>query len=106
MPEAEIRAHGDVDAAVLEEDVGVVGRHRQVLRHAAIGGRVGLRVIDMGNLVGSGDAAGIAVITQLAPIDVEFAVQLLVLAHSAAHPCLMDNLGNIALQGGVVSEPE
>ena len=41
---------------------------------APIGGRVGLRVIDMGNLVGSGDAAGIAVITQLSPIDVEFAV--------------------------------
>ncbi len=28
----------------------------------------------MGNLVGSGDATGIAVITQLSPIDVEFAV--------------------------------
>ena len=41
---------------------------------APISGRVGLRVIDMGNLVGSGDAAGIAVITQLSPIDVEFAV--------------------------------
>ena len=41
---------------------------------APITGRVGLRVIDMGNLVGSGDAAGIAVITQLSPIDVEFAV--------------------------------
>lgn len=41
---------------------------------APIGGRVGLRVVDMGNLVGSGDANGIAVITQLSPIDVEFAV--------------------------------
>ncbi len=41
---------------------------------APISGRVGLRVVDMGNLVGSGDAAGIAVITQLSPIDVEFAV--------------------------------
>jgi len=30
-------------------------------------------------------------------IDVEFAVQFLVLAHSHAHPALMDNLGNIAL---------
>ncbi|HEV7915799.1 MAG TPA: DUF294 nucleotidyltransferase-like domain-containing protein, partial [Albitalea sp.] len=30
-------------------------------------------------------------------IDVEFAVQFLVLAHSAAHPALMDNVGNIAL---------
>ncbi|UUZ53554.1 hypothetical protein LP419_33185 [Massilia sp. H-1] len=41
---------------------------------APITGRVGLRVVDMGNLVSSGDAAGIAVITQLSPIDVEFAV--------------------------------
>ncbi len=41
---------------------------------APITGRVGLRVVDVGNLVGSNDANGIAVITQLAPIDVEFAV--------------------------------
>ncbi|MGZ8291979.1 MAG: efflux RND transporter periplasmic adaptor subunit [Telluria sp.] len=41
---------------------------------APITGRVGLRVVDMGNLVGSSDASGIAVITQLSPIDVEFAV--------------------------------
>ena len=41
---------------------------------APITGRVGLRVVDMGNLVGSSDANGIAVITQLSPIDVEFAV--------------------------------
>jgi multidrug efflux system membrane fusion protein len=41
---------------------------------APIGGRVGLRTVDIGNLVGSGDANGIAVIAQLAPIDVEFAV--------------------------------
>ncbi|MTW02254.1 efflux RND transporter periplasmic adaptor subunit [Pseudoduganella ginsengisoli] len=41
---------------------------------APIGGRVGLRVVDVGNLVSTGDANGIAVITQLAPIDVEFAI--------------------------------
>lgn len=41
---------------------------------APISGRVGLRTVDVGNLVSSGDAAGVAVITQLAPIDVEFAV--------------------------------
>ncbi|MBB3121289.1 efflux RND transporter periplasmic adaptor subunit [Pseudoduganella violacea] len=41
---------------------------------APISGRVGLRVVDVGNLVGSGDANGIAVITQISPIDVEFAV--------------------------------
>ena len=41
---------------------------------APISGRVGLRTVDIGNLVGSGDAGGIAVITQQSPIDVEFAV--------------------------------
>ena len=30
-------------------------------------------------------------------MDVEFAVQALVLAHSAAHPALQEDLGNIAL---------
>lgn len=41
---------------------------------APISGRVGLRTIDIGNLVSTGDANGVAVITQLSPIDVEFAV--------------------------------
>jgi len=41
---------------------------------APITGRVGLRAVDIGNLVGAGDAGGIAVITQLSPIDVEFSV--------------------------------
>ena len=41
---------------------------------APIGGRVGLRVVDVGNVVNAGDAAGIAVITQLSPIDVVFSV--------------------------------
>jgi multidrug efflux system membrane fusion protein len=41
---------------------------------APISGRVGLRNVDVGNLVGSNDANGIVVITQLAPIDVVFTV--------------------------------
>lgn len=41
---------------------------------APISGRVGLRGVDVGNLVNPGDAAGIAVITQLAPIDVTFTI--------------------------------
>jgi multidrug efflux system membrane fusion protein len=39
-----------------------------------VGGRVGLRVVDAGNLVNANDAAGIAVVTQLSPIDVQFAL--------------------------------
>jgi multidrug efflux system membrane fusion protein len=41
---------------------------------APIAGRVGLRPIDVGNYIGAGDTNGVAVLTQLAPIDVEFAV--------------------------------
>lgn len=41
---------------------------------APIAGRVGLRVVDIGNVVSASDANGIAVITQTAPIDVEFAL--------------------------------
>jgi multidrug efflux system membrane fusion protein len=41
---------------------------------APISGRVGLRTVDVGNLVNSGDTNGVAVITQVSPIDVLFAV--------------------------------
>ncbi len=39
-----------------------------------IAGRVGLRVVDVGNVVSSGDANGVALVTQVSPIDVEFSV--------------------------------
>ena len=41
---------------------------------APVSGRVGLRPIDAGNYLGAGDTTGIAVITQIAPIDVAFAI--------------------------------
>ncbi|MDP3707251.1 MAG: efflux RND transporter periplasmic adaptor subunit, partial [Polaromonas sp.] len=41
---------------------------------APVSGRVGLRSVDVGNVVNSSDANGIALITQLTPIDVVFAV--------------------------------
>ncbi|MBC7443848.1 MAG: efflux RND transporter periplasmic adaptor subunit [Polaromonas sp.] len=41
---------------------------------APITGRVGLRTVDVGNVVSSTDANGIAVITQVSPVDVLFAV--------------------------------
>lgn len=39
-----------------------------------IAGRVGLRTVDVGNVVSASDANGVALITQLSPIDVEFAI--------------------------------
>ncbi|MDB5966035.1 MAG: secretion protein HlyD, partial [Polaromonas sp.] len=41
---------------------------------APVAGRVGLRAVDVGNVVSSSDANGVALITQVAPIDVVFAV--------------------------------
>ena len=41
---------------------------------APLGGRIGLRAVDPGNMVTAGAATGIATITQMAPIDVKFAV--------------------------------
>jgi len=39
-----------------------------------VSGRVGLKVVDIGNYIAAGDTNGIAVVTTLQPIDVEFAV--------------------------------
>jgi membrane fusion protein, multidrug efflux system len=41
---------------------------------APTAGRVGLRPVDPGNYIAAGDTNGVGVITQIAPIDVEFAV--------------------------------
>lgn len=41
---------------------------------APVTGRVGLRVTDVGNYIGAGDTSGVAVITTVSPIDVEFTV--------------------------------
>jgi multidrug efflux system membrane fusion protein len=41
---------------------------------APVAGRVGLRTVDVGNVISQSDANGVAVITQMTPIDVEFAI--------------------------------
>ena len=41
---------------------------------APIAGRVGLRPIDAGNYIASGAAGGVATITQISPIDVQFSI--------------------------------
>ena len=41
---------------------------------APVGGRVGLRAVDVGNVVNTSDANGIALITQITPIDVVFSI--------------------------------
>jgi multidrug efflux system membrane fusion protein len=39
-----------------------------------VAGKVGLRPVDPGNYIAAGDAGGVAVITQVAPIDIAFSV--------------------------------
>ncbi|MBI2726399.1 MAG: efflux RND transporter periplasmic adaptor subunit [Polaromonas sp.] len=41
---------------------------------APVSGRVGLRAVDVGNVVSSSDANGVVLITQVSPIDVAFAI--------------------------------
>ncbi|HUR90224.1 MAG TPA: efflux RND transporter periplasmic adaptor subunit [Ramlibacter sp.] len=41
---------------------------------APVSGRVGLRPVDVGNFASTSDASGVAIITQLSPIDVQFAI--------------------------------
>ncbi len=60
----------------VETDRGLVKAARVNLGYttlvAPVSGRVGLRGVDVGNYVAPGDATGIVVITQVAPIDVLF----------------------------------
>jgi multidrug efflux system membrane fusion protein len=41
---------------------------------APVTGRIGLRAIDLGNFIQAGSATGLAVITEVTPIDVEFTI--------------------------------
>ena len=78
-------AQQDVDsqAALVKQLEGTVNVDRAAERSAKlnlefsriaapISGRIGLRTVDVGNLVGPGDANGIVTITQVSPIDVAF----------------------------------
>ena len=60
----------------VESDRAAVSTARLNLEYsnvsAPISGRVGLRPVDVGNYVTTGDASGIATITQVTPIDVVF----------------------------------
>ena len=62
----------------IKADQGVVDNARLQLNYARItapiGGRLGLRQVDTGNIVRAGDASGLVVITQLQPITVLFTI--------------------------------
>jgi multidrug efflux system membrane fusion protein len=75
----------DAQAATVKQLEGTVAADRAAVGSARlnldfsevkspVAGRVGLRVIDIGNYIGAGDASGIVVVTQIAPTDVAFTV--------------------------------
>lgn len=75
----------DTQRALVQQLEGAVTANRGAMQAAQLNlgfarivapasGRIGLRVVDAGNYVGAGDAAGIAVITTVNPIDIEFTV--------------------------------
>jgi multidrug efflux system membrane fusion protein len=66
-----------LEAAVLSDQASV-GTARLNLGYshvtAPVSGRVGLRAVDVGNVISAGDANGLVVETQIQPIDVTFTV--------------------------------
>jgi len=65
-------------AGTIESDKGLVDNAKLQLTYSRItspiSGRVGLRLVDAGNIVHATDATGLAVITQLQPIAVDFSI--------------------------------
>ena len=65
-------------AGTIESDKGAVDNAKLQLVYSRITspitGRVGLRLVDPGNIIHATDATGLAVITQLQPIAVDFAI--------------------------------
>jgi multidrug efflux system membrane fusion protein len=65
-------------AGSIESDKGAVDNAKLQLTYSRITspitGRVGLRLVDAGNIIHATDATGLAVITQLQPIAVDFSV--------------------------------
>ena len=75
----------DTQAATVKQDQGVVKTDQAAVASARLNlgycrivapitGRIGLRQVDVGNYVSAGASTGIAVVTQIDPIDVVFTV--------------------------------
>ncbi|MFT4047028.1 MAG: efflux RND transporter periplasmic adaptor subunit [Solimonas sp.] len=75
----------DTQAATVKQLAGTVAADRAAVSTAKldveyaritapVAGRIGLRLADAGNYIAAGDSTGIAVITQVEPIDVKFTV--------------------------------
>lgn len=64
--------------ASIQTDLAMINNAKLQLEYckitSPISGRIGLRLVDQGNMIRSGDAGGIAVVTQLQPISVVFTI--------------------------------
>lgn len=85
--------------AALKADAGLVENARLQVEYtritAPISGRVGLNLVDPGNIIRANDPAGLVVITQLQPITVVFTIPQdeiprVMKSHSDAHPLGVD----------------
>jgi membrane fusion protein, multidrug efflux system len=76
----------DTQQALVDQDVGIVKSDQGAVDSAKVNldyctitspvtGRIGLRLVDEGNIVNTTDTTGLAVITQLQPITVAFSIQ-------------------------------
>lgn len=68
---------GQSEGAVTSDQANIDAAHVQVIYTritAPITGRIGLRLVDVGNIVHAADTTGLAVITQLQPIAVDFSI--------------------------------
>jgi multidrug efflux system membrane fusion protein len=79
------RQDRDTQAALAKQLAGTIAVDRGQVQSAQINlgytrivapvaGRVGLKVVDVGNYIGAGDTNGVVVVTTLQPIDVQFAI--------------------------------
>ena len=79
------RQDRDTQAALARQLAGTIAVDRGAVQNAEINlgytrivapvaGRVGLKVVDVGNYIGAGDTNGVVVVTTLQPIDAEFAI--------------------------------
>ncbi|MDB5629383.1 MAG: secretion protein HlyD [Tardiphaga sp.] len=83
------------DQAAIDNAAATLGYTKVV---APLSGRVGLRLVDQGNIIRASDASGLVVITQLQPIAVQFSLpqQQIVRVNAAAAKgeLLVDVFGN------------
>lgn len=107
----------DTQAALVRQYQGVVMADRAAVGTASlnldytsirapVSGRIGLRQSDIGNFLTPADSSGIAVITQIDPIDVSFALPQAQLGQIQPHGgagmavTILDQLGKTALAHG------